>query len=132
MNVIDIMSKQVVTISENMPILDARNVMMEEDITALPVIDQVDCLAGIITQSDLFILENLYLRNDNYHRDHIKNVKVKDVMTKEVITIESSVSIESAAKKVLDNHIHRLIVTEGEKVNGIISSTDLLKAVLDQ
>ncbi|MCO4783011.1 MAG: CBS domain-containing protein [Candidatus Cloacimonetes bacterium] len=132
MNVIEIMNTRVVTVSENMPILDARNMMMEEDITALPVVDKTECLAGIITQSDLFTLENLYLRNDSYTKDHIKGVKVKDVMTKNVITIDSSTTVEAAAQTVLDNHIHRLIVTDGQKVNGIISSTDILKAVLDK
>lgn len=132
MNVIEIMNTRVVTVSENMPILDARNMMMEEDITALPVVDKVECLSGIITQSDLFTLENLYLRNDNYNKDHIKGVKVRDVMTKNVITIDSSTSVELAAQTVLENHIHRLIVTDGQKVNGIISSTDILKAVMER
>ncbi|PCI08009.1 MAG: hypothetical protein COB02_01775 [Candidatus Cloacimonadota bacterium] len=132
MDVIEIMNTRVVTVNENMLILDVRNIMMEEDITALPVVDKLDCLSGIITQSDLFTLENLYLRNDNYNKDQIKGVKVKDVMTKSVITINKSVSVEEAANKILSNHIHRLIVTDGQKINGIVSSTDILKAILDK
>ena len=131
MNVVEIMNSRVITIDEKMLVLDARNIMMEEDITALPVIDNQECLSGIVTQSDLFTLENLYLRNDNYSKDQIKDVKVKDVMTRNVITIDKSLSVVEAAEKMLDSHIHRLIVTDGDCLNGIISSTDVLKAVLE-
>lgn len=50
----DIMTKNVITISENTPIEEAAKVMVEHDISGLPVVDDLGKLVGIITQTDIF------------------------------------------------------------------------------
>lgn len=57
---------------------------------------------------------------------------LKDVMNTRVITIRPDVSLRKASKTMCENRIGSLIVTENEKIVGIITQTDILKAVAEE
>ncbi|OYT54393.1 MAG: CBS domain-containing protein [Candidatus Altiarchaeales archaeon ex4484_2] len=53
-------------------------------------------------------------------------LKVKDLMTSQVLTIDSEENVVAAAEKMLENKVHALVVAEGDKPLGIISTYDLI------
>jgi len=55
-------------------------------------------------------------------------VWVKDIMTSPLVTIDQTAAVEEAAKIMADKNISRLPVTNGKKLVGLISSTDIVKA----
>lgn len=59
-------------------------------------------------------------------------VTVRDVMTPVVHQVPVSASVAEAARIMVDQHIHRLVVTQGREPVGIITSLDVLKMVADQ
>ena len=50
----DVMTKQVITVSEDTPIEDAARIMVDNKIGGLPVVDENDIVVGIITETDIF------------------------------------------------------------------------------
>ena len=58
-------------------------------------------------------------------------VTVGDVMTAPLITIDSSAPLNDAARRMVEKQVKRLVVTEHEKIVGIISQTDLVHSMSD-
>ncbi|MEA1924647.1 MAG: CBS domain-containing protein [Candidatus Altiarchaeota archaeon] len=53
-------------------------------------------------------------------------LKVKDLMTSPVLSIDPEENVVAAAEKMLENKIHALVVAEGDKPVGVISTYDLV------
>jgi CBS domain-containing protein len=56
-------------------------------------------------------------------------VTVRDVMTPVIHQVPVTASVAEAARIMVDQHIHRLVVTQGKEPVGIITSMDLLRVV---
>src|SRR5207253_2309937 len=63
--------------------------------------------------------------------DKLPDLTVRDYMTHDPVTVTSSATLGELARKMIDVHIHRVIVVDGfGKPIGIVSSTDVLAAVV--
>ncbi len=58
-------------------------------------------------------------------------MKVKDVMVRKVITIQPGKTLREAAEKMVDNRIGSLIVVKGSELAGLITETDIMKALAE-
>lgn len=58
-------------------------------------------------------------------------VMVADVMTAPLITIDSAAPLSDAARRMVEKQVKRLVVTEHEKIVGIVSQTDLVHHMSD-
>jgi signal-transduction protein with cAMP-binding, CBS, and nucleotidyltransferase domain len=58
-------------------------------------------------------------------------VTVSDVMTAPLITIDSAAPLVDAARRMIEKQVKRLVVTEHEKIVGIVSQTDLVQNISD-
>jgi CBS domain-containing protein len=110
-----------ITILPESLIPKAARIMLENKITALPVVDHKK-LIGILTNSDLlrFILAECPLLK--------KKILVEQYMTDEVITIEPDTSLLEAHRLMGIKRIRSLPVIEGEKVIGLVTRTDLMSS----
>jgi acetoin utilization protein AcuB len=127
------MTTDVITVTPDTPLVKARDLLREHTIKQLPVVDQKGNLIGILTDRDikqawaspattLSIYELTYV---------LQKLTVESVMVKDPITITPSSTIERAAKILHDRRIGSLPVVEGERLVGIITSTDLMEVLLD-
>jgi acetoin utilization protein AcuB len=128
----DRMSHPVITISSDMPINDALNLMKQEHIRRTPVVKD-GRLVGIVSDKDLLNASpspatSLSVWEMNYL---LSKITVKDVMTKNVFTVNEDTPIEEAARVMSDNKIGGLPVVRGDRVVGIITETDLFKIFLE-
>lgn len=126
------MSHPVITISPEMHIVDALNLMKRERIRRAPVVKESK-MVGIVSDKDLLNASpspatSLSVWELNYL---LSKIQVKDVMTKKVLTITEDTPIEEAARIMADNKIGGLPVLRGETVVGIITETDLFKIFLE-
>jgi acetoin utilization protein AcuB len=126
------MSKPVISIPPDMPIIDALNLMRREHIRRTPVIKDGK-LVGIVSDKDLLNASpsqatSLSVWEMNYL---LSKITVKDVMTKDVLTVSENTPIEDAARIMADNKIGGLPVMRGSHVAGIITETDLFKLLLE-
>ena len=117
MTVDQLMSPVVVTTHSDRPLGEVRCNMVEHKIRAVPVVDIDQKPIGILTSTDLL------------HDLVCDEMRVALFPKKEVLTIARGESANSAAKMMRKHAVHHLVVTEDDKVVGIISSFDLLEAV---
>jgi len=77
---------------------------------------------GIITERDVLtkVVEKGRLARD---------IRAKEVMSTPVRTISEEASVESAAMEMVRNDIKRLVVTRNSAMSGVLTSTDILRAV---
>jgi CBS domain-containing protein len=118
----NVMTTSVITIDEDAPAPKAARVMLENKITALPVLDDQRALIGVITSSDVFRL--LLKLLDAGATDCL----VKDLMTTEPVTIPPETALIDAHRLMGVKDIRTLLVTHGSKLIGIVTITDLLAA----
>lgn len=126
------MSAPVISTSPDTPILDALQMMQEQDIRRMPVMKDGK-LMGIISDRDLLNASpsgatSLSVWEINYL---MSRIKVADVMTSDVMTVDHDTPIEEAARMMADNKIGGLPVTRNGRVIGIITETDLFKILLE-
>jgi CBS domain-containing protein len=120
MNVSEIMSEEVHTISPDFSVKKAAQAMSREKIGSLIVVSDTK-LEGIITERD--ILSKVVSLNRNADK-----VKVRDVMTKDIIFIEPDTDVDDAAEKMVQNQIKKLPVVADNRLIGIITAMDIVTA----
>lgn len=116
----EIMTKNPITVPASGPLPKAARVMLENKITAIPVVDENREMVGIITTSDIFrfILAEL--------PDLKEDLIVRDYMTSHVVTLFPDDSLLEAHRLMGAERIRSLpVVAEGE-LAGIVTRTDLL------
>lgn len=128
------MSSPVVTATPEMSLTEARRLMNEKQIRALPVVE-ADQLVGIITRRGLLRLDlSFILEADEAFSLKVEpeEVKVGEVATRNPITISPKSSIPKAARIMLENKITALPVIEADKLVGILTNSDLLRFILSE
>lgn len=126
------MSKPVITVSPEMPISDALNLMKKERIRRMPVVKDGK-LIGIVCDVDLLnaspsSVTTLSIWEMNYL---LSKITVSEVMSKNVLTVSEDTPIEQAARIMADNKVGGLPVMRDGYVVGIITETDLFKIFLE-
>lgn len=155
-HVSDYMRKEVITFGPHDSVFDVAETMFKENISGAPVVDGRR-LVGVITVSDivkfmclkmsisgfmgmerqsLTVMMSLMVKDQLSYMAEVKKVSncmVKDLMTDEVVSVRPDATLIEAAE-LLDGHkISRLpVVDEKEKLLGVLSRTDLLKALVDE
>lgn len=126
------MSKDVITVPPDMPIMEARDLMKEKNIRRLPVV-KGGKLVGIITQGDVqeagpSDATSLSIWELNYL---LAKTTVEEVMTKKVLTVSPNTTIEEAALIMRENKVSGLPVMEDGKIVGMITETDIFDVMVE-
>ncbi len=121
----DVMQKEIVTVKYDTFLVDAIQKMKERGISGLVVLDNIGEYLGVISALDIFKAVS--------GGDMIENLRVEDVMTPFTITINWDENLSNAAGMMMDNNIHRLVVTNSptsKRPIGILTSTDLINNLI--
>jgi len=130
MRVQDIMTISCITAPPQMPVLEARQMMLEKRIRHLLVTEGTK-LVGIVTDRDIRLnlpspATSLSVWEINYL---LARMTVSNVMSKNVVSVSPSQDAREAAQLMLDRKIGALpVVSDGQQLVGIITETDLLRA----
>ena len=116
----DVMTKNIKTVKTDDTVHDAVKKMNKFDIGSVIVMSSGRPV-GIITETNV-------MRRIVEPRMDPATVWTKDIMSSPLTTIESNAALEEAAKIMADKRINRLPVIDGDKLVGVISSTDIVKA----
>ena len=118
------MSRAPVTVRDDTDYWKASEIMREKDLHHIPVVDRNDAIVGILTLRDLKIAAT------HFGDAH---VEVSEVMHSPVVTITPDDLLAEAARQMIDNRIGGLPVVDGKsQIVGILTETDLLRALIDQ
>ena len=119
----DIMTTKVVCIKQDTPVVDAIRLMVKNNITGVPVVEDDMTLVGILSEQDVLRLFHTY-------KDE-KDRTVYDFMTHPAVYFEQDEPLMDICYCLRDNSIRRVPVTSNSKVVGVISRSDILKCILE-
>ncbi len=122
-NVQRYMTRCLYAIEPDQPLVDAHKAMREHGFKHLPVF-QDNQLVGIISMHDLHLIETL--------RDvDPADVPVADAMSRKTFSVRPETSIDVVAQQMAEKGISSVLVTDGEDVKGLFTTTDALHAISD-
>ncbi|WP_027256032.1 CBS domain-containing protein [Leisingera aquimarina] len=138
----DVMKTGVVTIRDDGTVEGAVKLMLDNHISALPVLDSDNRLVGLISEGDII----RRMRDGGAQRrswwlelfageadakDYVKarSHKVADVMTRDLVTVDEGTPVGEIAKTLETRRIKRVPVLRDEKIVGIVSRADLVRAL---
>ena len=129
-----IMSTELTTVHDAQPVSSLREIFEKNNIHHVPVVSG-DQLIGIVSSNDFMRVSfgefgNQDAKGLDAILDH--TYKMHDIMNNAPTTLESNSTVRDAARLMGVNHFHALPVVEGEKLVGIVTSTDLLNFLADQ
>jgi CBS domain-containing protein len=128
MRVSELMENEVETVAADAPVNDAVSALADCRVSALPVVDGTGRMVGVLSTSDILASEEEAL--DPTARERLlEGTFVRDLMTLHPLTISPDANIQDAARQMLQAEVHRLFVTEGERLIGVISTSDIMRAV---
>ena len=139
----DLMTKEVITVKPDTPVKELVKMMSENDIEAIPVLNDKEELVGIITDGDLVMRASkfhmplfyqilggvIYFENPNVMDSELKKMlgtTAGDVMTKRVVSVTEDTPLEEIATAMVTRKIKRLPVVKDKKLVGIIGRKDIL------
>ena len=127
-----IMTDHLFTINLSNTLEDAYHLMEKNKFHHLPVVSGNE-IVGMISKSDLLRVSYIEDYQNSDVTVTINNaLSVEKVMTKNPITVQADTTIREAAETLTKQEFHALPVLEGEHLVGILTSTDLIKYLLEQ
>lgn len=138
-----IMTTPVVEIDPDASIADAARLMLSKGISGLPVIRSDGTLVGIVSEGDFLRREELGTRRtrprwletlvspgraaDEYVQANGR--RIEEVMTADVVTVSPGTSLSRTVELMTRHHVKRIPVVDGGKVVGIVTRSDMLRAL---
>jgi CBS domain-containing protein len=149
----EVMTRDVLTVPSDLPVDRVIELLVNHSISGAPVVSVEGKPVGVVSLSDLAksgaIVEtyrgtgvSAYFRHglqDSVAREDIDSFRfaaeshatAADIMTPVVFSVEDQASVQEVANAMIRGRIHRVLVTRGGRIVGIISSMDLLPIVRD-
>lgn len=128
MRVRELMQPDVKTVRSDAPVNEALVTISDAHISALPVVDAAGRMVGVISSTDILTSE-AETRNAHERQMLLEDTLVQEIMTVSPLTVSPEADVREAAQHMLYAEVHRLFVTSGDRLVGVISTTDVVRAV---
>lgn len=142
----DVMTSPVVYVMTETPVAEIARVLLDRNISAVPVVGDSGELVGMVSEGDLVthtassegkrrswwldMIEKSSVTSEglrNYLTHH--GLRAKDVMSSNVVTVDAATSITTIAELLQRRAIKRVPVLRSGRMVGIVSRADLLEAL---
>jgi len=143
----DVMTRKVISVSEDTSIEDLCGLLYEARITGAPVVDADGSLVGIVSKDDIV---GAYFHGREGEEtagiEHLLDMgreetsggpagvmarTVGDIMTREVVTVAEETPVTEICDLMVTKGIHRVPVVRDRRVVGIVSAMNVLEALLE-
>ena len=145
----DIMTRDVLVVKPDTSIEELSSILVNNEISGVPVVDDSGALYGIVTENDLisrnkrlhiptvvsFLDAAIYLESSKKFEQEVKRLtatRVGDICTRKVVTIAEETTVMDIATIMSEKKVHLLPVLKAGKVVGIVGKRDMVKAVIRQ
>ncbi|HKK87621.1 MAG TPA: CBS domain-containing protein [Saprospiraceae bacterium] len=127
-----IMTKDPISVNVTHKVSEVAEIFNQKKIHHIPVVSG-EKLIGIISKTDIERISYVSdLQNDKANTAIYDMLKIEQVMTNQVDTVQEDDEIRNAARKFATGEYHALPVLEGDKLSGIVTTTDVIKYLLEQ
>jgi CBS domain-containing protein len=128
MKVAELMQTEVTSVRMEDTVSEAVVLLSDNHVSAVPVVDRMGKVVGVFSTADLATAASE--AGDEALRESLfERTPVRDVMTPYVLTITPQAEVREAAQRMLFSNVHRLFVTSDDRLVGVISTTDIARAV---
>ena len=138
-----VMTRKVITVKADTPILEAANLMLKQRVSGLPVIDEAGRPIGIVSEGDFIRRGEIGTQRKRgrwlqvlvgpgksaSEFVHEQGRKVGEIMTSDLYTATEGMLLEDIVKLMERQNVKRLPVVRGDALVGIVTRSDLLRAV---
>jgi CBS domain-containing protein len=138
-----VMTHPVITATPDLTVRQVAQLLTEHRISALPVVDKAGKVIGLVSEGDLIrrfeigtqrrrswwlslFTSNIQLAEEYAHAHA---TKIHDVMTYDVISVDPEAPLPEIARIFERNHIKRVPVLDNDKLVGIVTRANLVKAI---
>ena len=144
----DVMSRDVKVVHPETPLLTAVKIMADHHISGLVVVDDENRPVGMLTEGDLLRWHGEFTAQQAWWLDHLsegtdlapsfmsairsEQRKVKKLMTEGTISVFPETSTREIARLFYERKIKRVPVVKDDKLVGLVSRGDLLRALVDE
>jgi CBS domain-containing protein len=133
----DVMTRDVVTISVDTPFKQIEQLMDEHHVSALPVVDADGGVVGIVSEADLLLRAEAageepggWTHDARERRSKAHAQTAGGLMSSPAVSVAPDVPLAAAARLMRKENVKRLPVVEGGRLVGIVSRADVLKTYL--
>ena len=127
MRVAELMVTNVLTVKGEATVADAIVTMSDAHVSSLPVVDGHGRMLGIISDADVLTAEAE--TGEGGLRTLLDATAVEAIMTPRPLAVSPETSVSEAAQQMLYADVHRLYVVVNDRVVGVISAMDIVRAV---
>lgn len=129
----DLMTAEPVTVPADARLHTACMLMLHEQVGGVPVVDRSGAVMGVLSESDLLAREAAPRRRSGIAGRHERARRLADTAgeacTRPAVTVSPEMSVREAARILLDEDISRLVVLDGDRLAGVLSRHDVLRAL---
>lgn len=128
MLVSDLMHADLKTVDPDATIAEAIQILSESHVSAVPVVEPRDRLVGVLSTTDVLNAAAETAGSDERER-LFEATEVREIMTPRPLTVGPTAEIKEAAQQMLYLEVHRLFVEQDGRLVGVISQSDIVRAV---
>ncbi len=150
----DLMSSDVMTVPEDLPVDALADFFLDNEITGAPVANEDGAVSGVVSVVDVARIraepeeeawetltptyydraEDPQIGKDGIRIFHVSGdtKRVRDIMNSQLHSVGENATVPEIANSMIRNHIHRLLVIEANRLVGVISTSDLLGLLIDE
>ncbi len=146
----EIMTKEVFTVHENDTVEDAMKILLDKDVSGVPVVDDEYKVVGIVTEGDLIYKSKsfhfplyysifdsyIFLENPSIIEEQLEKMtgyKISDVMTKNVYTAMEDATVNDLSTIMTNKDVNRIPIVDSEnKLLGIVARKDIIKSYIEK
>lgn len=150
----DVMDPHVISVPADWTIEELAQFFVDKAITGAPVAAETGKLIGVVSTTDIARRDGLsetrlradephdyYLRGwegriaaeelSSFHIEQPLQGTVREIMTPMVFKVDENTPVREIADMMITGRVHRLLVTHGERITGIVTTMDMLKVIRD-
>lgn len=142
----DIMTTEVHTVSPQTDIKVLAKIFIEQNVNAMPVVDEDGVLLGMVTQTDLVEQDKplhiptvislfdwvIYLESPKKFLEEVRKVtarKVEEIYSKDVVTCAPDTPVATVASLMVDNKAHLVPVVDDGRMVGVVARLDIIRSM---
>jgi CBS domain-containing protein len=128
MRVAELMQTEVETVAPDMTVAQAIVRLSDAHVHGVPVVDGGDQIVGVLTTTD--VLNAAAETRGSEDRERLfDETTVEEIMTPRPMTVDPTTDVKEAAQQMLYLEVHRLFVEDDGHLVGVISQSDIVRAV---
>lgn len=142
----EIMTTDVITVKPDTTVGELADILAKNKISGVPVVDGQGRVLGMVSEADIILQDAdlhfpyyiqflemvIYLQSVHKFEERVRKSigsKVSEIMTQEVVSVSPEETVREVATLMADRNVNRLPVTEDERLVGIVTRGDIVRAI---